>query len=539
MEEKQYLGVMLDCSRNAVMSVAGLKRFICALEKMGYNALQLYTEDVYELDGEAQFGYMRGKYTKDELKEIDAFAAAHGIEMMPCIQTLAHLNQLFVNPKYRALVDIDDILLVGDERTYALVEKMFQTFSECFKSRHIHIGMDEAHHLGLGEYLTKNGYRKRFDVLLEHLQRVCEIAKKYGYEPMMWSDMFFRLAFQGEYYKKGASIPEEVKKKVPENVGLAYWDYYNTDKEMIESMVDNHLSFNRKVWFFGGAWKWCGFNAANEFSFETTKPALETCVAKGVHNVFFTMWGDDGNECPAYSVLPALTYGAECYRGNYDLQNAKEKFENLFGERWEDFMALDLPMPKGIEKSHPTACGAKEMLYNDCFLGRLDGMATDEDKEGAAYRELAEKFAVATGQSRDYGYIFRSFEALCRVLSVKYSLGYKTRKAYQNGDKNGLAALILEYEKLVGLLENFLEKFRDMWNVDNKPHGFDVQEIRIGGVIARVKSCLARLKKYLGGELEKIEELEEEVLDFFTGEKPKGKMYLYNLYKSLASPNIL
>ena len=96
--KKGYLGVMLDCSRNAVMSVAELKNFILTLKKTGYNCLQLYTEDTYEIEGEPQFGYRRGKYTKAELKEIDAFAKKNGVELMPCIQTLAHLNQIFRYP---------------------------------------------------------------------------------------------------------------------------------------------------------------------------------------------------------------------------------------------------------------------------------------------------------------------------------------------------------------------------------------------------------------------------------------------------------
>ena len=39
--EKGYLGVMLDCSRNAVMKHSAVKRFIDCLEKMGYNTLEL------------------------------------------------------------------------------------------------------------------------------------------------------------------------------------------------------------------------------------------------------------------------------------------------------------------------------------------------------------------------------------------------------------------------------------------------------------------------------------------------------------------
>ena len=92
---QSYLGIMVDCSRNAVMSVDALKRLIDALQKMGYNMLMLYTEDTYEIDGQEKFGYLRGRYTKDELCELAAYSKSRDIEMIPCIQTLAHLEGIF------------------------------------------------------------------------------------------------------------------------------------------------------------------------------------------------------------------------------------------------------------------------------------------------------------------------------------------------------------------------------------------------------------------------------------------------------------
>ena len=86
------LGVMLDCTRNAVMTVEALKEYMLLLKKMGYNHVQLYTEDTYEVDGEELFGYNRGRYSQKELKELDDFAYSIGIELVPCIQTLAHLT---------------------------------------------------------------------------------------------------------------------------------------------------------------------------------------------------------------------------------------------------------------------------------------------------------------------------------------------------------------------------------------------------------------------------------------------------------------
>lgn len=80
--EFDSLGVMIDMSRNAVMSLVGLGRLMQLLAKMGYNTLFLYTEDTYEVDGEPYFGYMRGRYSKDELRAIDDLGYSLGIEVI-------------------------------------------------------------------------------------------------------------------------------------------------------------------------------------------------------------------------------------------------------------------------------------------------------------------------------------------------------------------------------------------------------------------------------------------------------------------------
>ena len=86
------LGTMIDCSRNAVMNVSSLKNWIDILADLGYTTLLLYTEDTYEVENQEYFGYLRGRYTREELKEIDDYAFLYWIEVIPCIQMLAHLG---------------------------------------------------------------------------------------------------------------------------------------------------------------------------------------------------------------------------------------------------------------------------------------------------------------------------------------------------------------------------------------------------------------------------------------------------------------
>lgn len=41
---------------------------------MGHNTLYLYMEDTYKLEANPYFGYLRGAYTNEQLKDLDDYA---------------------------------------------------------------------------------------------------------------------------------------------------------------------------------------------------------------------------------------------------------------------------------------------------------------------------------------------------------------------------------------------------------------------------------------------------------------------------------
>ncbi|GAF08132.1 beta-N-acetylhexosaminidase [Paenibacillus pini] len=245
----QSVGTLFDVSRNAVPTVKSIQNALVTMSLMGMNQVMLYTEDTYEIKGYPYFGYMRGRYSHEELREIDDWAYEMGIEVIPCIQTLAHLTEA-LKWKYAAEIrDTSDILLVKKEETYTFIENMIRSASSPFRSRRIHIGMDEAHQLGLGQFLKDNGYQNRFKLMNEHLQRVLGITERLGLSPMIWSDMYFHLGPRnGEHYNVDEVIPEEVIKDIPEGISLVYWDYYHTEQSFYESSIQKHLSIGRLLY---------------------------------------------------------------------------------------------------------------------------------------------------------------------------------------------------------------------------------------------------------------------------------------------------
>lgn len=70
---------------------------------------------------------------------MDDYADEVGIELIPAIQTLAHLGQPLKWKAFQDLVDYGDILLIGEPKTYELIEAMFKTLSQAFRTRRINL----------------------------------------------------------------------------------------------------------------------------------------------------------------------------------------------------------------------------------------------------------------------------------------------------------------------------------------------------------------------------------------------------------------
>ena len=113
----------------------------------------------------------------------------------------------------------------------------------------------------------------------------------------------------------------------------------------------------------------------------------------------------------------------------------------------------------------------------------------------------------------EFGYLFETQATLCDILTDKFDLGIRTRALYEKGDKEGLRALAEgDYTTFADKWEAFYEAFRYQWETVNKTYGYEMQDLRLGGLLARMKNCKRRLLDYANGKIASIAELEEPVL---------------------------
>ncbi len=490
------LGFMIDCSRGQVPRVESLKRYIDILSKFHYTYLMLYTEDIFEMEDHPYFGHMRGRYSKEELKEIDEYAALKGIELRGCIQTLAHMGRIQRHGPYRDLYDIDDIFLVKDEKVYKLIDDMLSTMSENIKSRTIHIGMDEAWRLGRGRYQDLYGATSIQEIMQYHLKRVIEIANKYNYKCYIWGDMLLTSYLQNNLVA------------LPENVIPYIWRYYaigskETDKEIqtFKKISPNGLAYA------GGVEKWRGFAPHNAYSFASLKEQIISCHKFGIDNYLVTAWADCAADASLFSSLPGVFYASVHARQLPLNKETKQEFYDAVGMSFDDFLHIDdmnrFNQPKSRYKQYINDLSFVH-LYNDPLQNLYMEIEGDEYVK---YYAKVQKTMQKLAKNAEFGYIFASLASLANLLKYKCNLAKDIYETYKN--KGDLTPTILHVKKVLKALNSFVKVYEKQWLKEAKGMGYEKQNIRLGGLKERLRFVIDLLTSYQNGEISKIDELEE------------------------------
>ena len=494
-------GMMLDMSRGGVMTVEAVKGMIDAHAALGLNLMMLYTEDTYTVPEAPYLGYLRGRYTEKELREMDDYAAESGVELVPCVQTLAHLEQFLQWDVNRDIKDNDCVLMIDEPKTYAWIRAALTALRRCFRTNRIHIGMDEAHGVGLGEYYQKHGAVNRFELLNRHLNRVVDICKELGFKPIMWSDMFYRLGSKNnDYYDTDAVVPKSAIAQIPD-VALCYWDYYHTDEQFYAGMLEGHRQMGKEVVFAGGIWTWSGILPHVRKTNATMYPALRACLKAGIGTVLATLWGDDGcetdyrfalNQLPIYSEHVWL--GEDCTRAEVErmgerLTGLSEACFNAMGAFYAD-----------DEDRRP----GKGLFYCDPLYPLTEGLW---DLTG--YREGLEEGIKTLERHLDDSRCEYAWLAM-RIALEKLNWVNELRPAYLRGDK--AVVLTMANEKLPAMRELYVKMmsvWREQWESGRKRNGWETICARLGAVIARLDDVQRILLRWADGTIECVEELDE------------------------------
>lgn len=355
------------------------------------------------------------------------------------------------------------------------------------------------------------------------------MAKDMGLEPMIWSDMFFRLKGSTYGYALDTSrIPQSVIDLIPENVELVEAAYSIKSVETYRERLSAHLETGRKVWFAGAVHDWEGFCVNYYHSIAASEAALLACKQEGVRNVFCTTWGDDSPERDFLcNLLGFQLYAEHMYHENPDFIKVMERFDfcgNCSTQMILDIADIDNPHgytaiktakeegPLIIDASGKLVNPSKYLMWQDPIAGLFDLEAKKFNCK-AHFLGQRDKLAAYRGQYPEFEKTLRFYISLCEMLARKADFGVRLMKAYEEKDRTLLQSMVSE--EVPAMLEKLNEMWqnnRSLWFERHQAFGFEVLERRYGALELRLKTTAYRLTEYLEGRLDTIEELEEKRL---------------------------
>ena len=442
------------------------------------------------------------------------------------------MSQYLAWEEAAAVKDTASVLLAEEDETYKLLEEMIVALSKPFRSKRIHIGMDEAWDMGKGRYLARHGLVPLFDIFNRHMDRLIAITEKYGLKPMMWSDMYFRIASGGTaYYDESIVVPDSVKEKIPEGVEMVYWHYGEGPKGCDDYMLAKHKALGHPVIYAAGLWSWIGHAPENHYTYETTKAGIRACVKNGVRQMMTTYWTNDGSETQPNMLLLALSFTADmAYKGADTSEDVlRSHFEAITGGDYDAFWDMsayhnNFDIGDPYQNFHDRFFG-KPLFWQDIMQGIYDSLLYKRPMAGH-YAAYAKKMEGYDGKWKPlYEHMAKIFD----YLAIKTLIAENLKPAYDRGDrevlaeiKNTLLPLLIEKTEAVH------ESHRKVWRTYYMDKGWRILDDRYGAMKARAKSAIEQLDSYLSGEVAALDELAE----------PRHDRYLsgFEVYRRITKP---
>ena len=146
-----------------------------------------------------------GFYTQQDIREIVAYAADRGIDIIPEFDLPGHSKALAVS--YPEVVcrnvgdlksvqgEVRNVVCVGKEKNYVMLENIIKELAELFPYKYIHIGVEEVVTESwktcpdCQKVMKKMGYTDEKQLLGYFAERMEKILAKYGKTLMGWEDV--------------------------------------------------------------------------------------------------------------------------------------------------------------------------------------------------------------------------------------------------------------------------------------------------------------------------------------------------------------
>ena len=290
-------GILIDVSRGKVPTLATLRAVVDLCARLKLNTLMLYTEHTFRFRRHPEIGAHASPLTAASIRQLDAYAAAHHVELIPTLQSLGHMHHILKLPRYRHLAETDRLWSLSPSKpgTYQLLRDLYDEYLPNFRSRLFNANCDEPVDLTRGESY------------FEHVERVRELALAHGKRTMIWGDVVH-------------ANPQSIGKLDRSLVLLDWWYEARHDYDRVRVFSGNGIEFL----VCPGTSSWNALFPRLANSIANISRYAAAGKRHGAWGLIITDWGDGGH----YNLLGNSWFGfawgaqqawaGEVPRGDFD-----------------------------------------------------------------------------------------------------------------------------------------------------------------------------------------------------------------------------
>ena len=175
--------------KGAIPNPEKMRELLHFWKECGYDGVVLEYDD--RIPWKAWPGTWRGGYTLEEQQDLVRTCADLGLEVIPLIQVIGHLEWLLKHEEWRDWRENgsgNEICPLHPEALPRLKQWIDEVVELHPGIRFLHLGADETWNLGTCGKCRKHDPMKLYQ---EHVSELCRHALEKGCRPLIWADMFW------------------------------------------------------------------------------------------------------------------------------------------------------------------------------------------------------------------------------------------------------------------------------------------------------------------------------------------------------------
>lgn len=494
-----HRGFLMDISRGKVPKLETLFALTDLLALLKINQLQLYIEGfsfAYPSYPEVWEG--RTPITPEELRRLDAYCAERHIELVPCQNTLGHMDAWLAREEFAHLAETEEHLqFMGydvapstlnpmDEGSLKLIQTMTDDLLPCFTSDKYNVCLDEAVNLGTGKSRELSGGADVGEIYCNYVKKLHQLVSGRGKNMMMWAD--FPDRFPG------------IIDDLPKDITLLEWGYeaaYPFEKRL-SVLREKGVPF----YVCPGTSSWSSYAGITDNMIRNINAAADAAYKYGAEGLLLTDWGDGGHPqylSISYSPIAlgasrawnAAPLSEEEWTGWLDAMVFDDREGGMAQlalelgryQKFEPFVFPGRTLTSFLAPIGPLSSGQMEGLVQQCALMLQSTVAEEvfgEFKESFDRRKpfdyegmisfleaLARRFSEKPLTGGEGALIKREYENTVRIL---LSLALSMQLADRRGEMREEEVLRME-KNAAELLGKVIADHETLWMTRNKSYG--------------------------------------------------------------------